>query len=74
MPSATIDTVVNTSLVAPSTKQLEQQPHNQAFVLLAKNQFAYETRPIPELPSEKHVIVAIKATGLCGSDVRTHHY
>lgn len=42
---------------------------NRAFVLQQKGRFTYEKRPIPTLPSDRHVIVEIKATGLCGSDV-----
>lgn len=32
-------------------------------------EFAYETRKTPELPTSKHVLVKIVATGICGSDV-----
>lgn len=42
---------------------------NHAFVLQQKGRFVYEKRLIPTLPSERHVIVEIRATGLCGSDV-----
>jgi threonine dehydrogenase-like Zn-dependent dehydrogenase len=44
---------------------------NQVFVLREKGHFYYETRPIPTLPSENQVTVAVGATGLCGSDVCT---
>jgi hypothetical protein len=42
---------------------------NLVFVLREKRHFHYETRPVPTLPSESHVIIAVCATGLCGSDV-----
>jgi threonine dehydrogenase-like Zn-dependent dehydrogenase len=44
---------------------------NQVFVLREKGHFYYETRPVPTLPSENQVTVAVGATGLCGSDVCT---
>lgn len=56
--------------IAP--KKLQYLP-NRAFVLRETKCFVYEERPVPDLPSNKHVIVAIKATGLCGSDVCTPH-
>lgn len=54
-----------------SSTQTKDVPEieNHAFVLQQKGQFVYQKYPIPTLPSEKHVIVEIKATGLCGSDV-----
>jgi hypothetical protein len=42
---------------------------NPVFVLREKHHLYYETRPVPVLPSENHVLVAVGATGLCGSDV-----
>src|ERR1700753_2790033 len=42
---------------------------NQVFVLREKGHFCYETRPMPTLPSENHVVIAVCTTGLCGSDV-----
>jgi hypothetical protein len=47
---------------------------NLVFVLREKRHFYYETRPMPTLPSENHVIVAVCATGLCGSDVCTPNF
>jgi threonine dehydrogenase-like Zn-dependent dehydrogenase len=44
---------------------------NQVFVLREKGHFYYETRPVPTLPSENQVTIAVGATGLCGSDVCT---
>ncbi|KAH6721571.1 chaperonin 10-like protein [Leptodontidium sp. MPI-SDFR-AT-0119] len=44
---------------------------NRVFVLQHKGKFAYETRPTPKLPTSRHVLVKIIATGICGSDV---HY
>ncbi|KAJ8076227.1 hypothetical protein PM082_000646 [Marasmius tenuissimus] len=45
---------------------------NPSFVLHATENVSFEDRPIPELSSEHDVIVEIKKTGICGSDV--HFY
>ncbi|KAK9463455.1 chaperonin 10-like protein [Lipomyces oligophaga] len=45
---------------------------NPSFVLQKINTVKFEDRPVPELKSEKDVLVAIKQTGICGSDV--HYY
>ncbi|KAM6495786.1 hypothetical protein JOM56_008492 [Amanita muscaria] len=42
---------------------------NPAFVLRSIDTVVYEQRSVPEL-SENEVLVAIKKTGICGSDVR----
>lgn len=52
-----------------SPSSVDEKSPNHAFVLRQKGEFFYENRPVPELPSENHVIVIVKATGLCGSDV-----
>ncbi|KAF2137971.1 uncharacterized protein K452DRAFT_328924 [Aplosporella prunicola CBS 121167] len=44
---------------------------NPALVLHAINTLTIEDRPIPPLPSEKHVLLQISHTGICGSDI---HY
>lgn len=43
---------------------------NKSFVLRAINDTVFEQRPIPELKANE-VLVAVKKTGICGSDV---HY
>jgi len=43
---------------------------NPSFVLRAIDSVAYEQRPIPEI-SDDDVLVEVKKTGICGSDV---HY
>ncbi|KAF5390583.1 hypothetical protein D9757_002699 [Collybiopsis confluens] len=43
---------------------------NPSFVLKAIEEVSYEERPIPDI-SETEVLVAVKKTGICGSDV---HY
>ncbi|GLB33922.1 putative alcohol dehydrogenase GroES-like domain [Lyophyllum shimeji] len=43
---------------------------NPSFVLRAVNDVAYEQRPIPEISADQ-VLVEVKKTGICGSDV---HY
>ncbi|KAI9890622.1 MAG: hypothetical protein M1814_003820 [Vezdaea aestivalis] len=44
---------------------------NPSFILQEKGVVKYEDRPEPELKSDNDVIVEIKVTGICGSDV---HY
>ncbi|KAK7695916.1 hypothetical protein QCA50_000555 [Cerrena zonata] len=44
--------------------------NNPSFVLLGINNVKYEERPIPEI-SDDEVLVTVKKTGICGSDV---HY
>ncbi|KAI9842071.1 MAG: hypothetical protein M1837_007496 [Sclerophora amabilis] len=45
---------------------------NPSFVLSAPFKVSYEERPIPTLASEHDVLVHIRQTGICGSDV--HFY
>lgn len=44
---------------------------NLSFVLEKPNSLKFEDRPIPELKSPHHVLVNVKWTGICGSDI---HY
>lgn len=44
---------------------------NLSFVLKKPLEVSFEERPIPPLQSDRDVLVAIKQTGICGSDV---HY
>ncbi|KAJ4478231.1 xylitol dehydrogenase [Lentinula aciculospora] len=46
--------------------------NNPSFVLRSIEDVAYEERPVPESISDTEVLVAIKKTGICGSDV--HYY
>nr|A1CFY8.2 RecName: Full=Probable D-xylulose reductase A; AltName: Full=Xylitol dehydrogenase A [Aspergillus clavatus NRRL 1] len=46
-------------------------PQNLSFVLEGIHQVKFEDRPIPELRDPHDVIVNVKYTGICGSDV---HY
>ncbi|KAL2064670.1 hypothetical protein VTL71DRAFT_3808 [Oculimacula yallundae] len=52
-------------------EQVDISMQNRVFVLKRKAEFAYETRPTPDLPTSKHVLIKVLATGICGSDV---HY
>lgn len=73
MSPGLIDTAHQYSVAHSSVQsKMKSQAENHAFVLQEKGRFVYETRPVPTLPSEQHVIVEIKATGLCGSDVRDY--
>ncbi|KAI9805982.1 MAG: hypothetical protein M1825_000596 [Sarcosagium campestre] len=44
---------------------------NPSFILESKGVVKYEDRPVPKLASPNDVIINIKQTGICGSDV---HY
>lgn len=46
-------------------------PQNLSFVLQSVKQVKFEDRPVPEIKSPYDVIVEVKYTGICGSDV---HY
>lgn len=45
---------------------------NPSFVLVEKYKVKYEDRPVPIIENPTDVIVQVKATGICGSDV--HYY
>ena len=42
---------------------------NLSFVLQSVKQVKFEDRPVPEIKSPYDVIVEVKYTGICGSDV-----
>jgi D-xylulose reductase len=42
---------------------------NPSFVLQEINKVSFEDRPIPELKDGHDVIIEVKWTGICGSDV-----
>lgn len=42
---------------------------NPSFVLERIDSVKFEDRPIPQLQDEHDVIVRVKFTGICGSDV-----
>lgn len=44
---------------------------NLSFVLKKPHDVTFEDRPIPELKTDRDVLVQVKVTGICGSDV---HY
>ncbi|RPB18440.1 GroES-like protein [Terfezia boudieri ATCC MYA-4762] len=44
---------------------------NLSFVLKKPHEVTFEDRPVPELKSDRDVLVQVKITGICGSDV---HY
>lgn len=45
---------------------------NPSIVLKDKGQIVLENRPVPEIQDDHYVKIAIKKTGICGSDV--HYY
>jgi D-xylulose reductase len=42
---------------------------NPSFVLQEPGKVQYEDRPVPEIQDTRDVIVEVKYTGICGSDV-----
>lgn len=44
---------------------------NLSFVLQGIHKVKFEDRPVPELKNPHDVIINVKYTGICGSDVRT---
>ncbi|RAW34949.1 hypothetical protein PC110_g8746 [Phytophthora cactorum] len=54
--------------MAPSTKTAQ----NLSFVLEKVDVVKYEDRPVPEIKDPHDVIVNVRYTGICGSDV--HYY
>ncbi|KAI5280318.1 hypothetical protein KEM54_003754 [Ascosphaera aggregata] len=47
-------------------------PENLSFVLEGVHKVKFEERPIPELKDDHDVLINVKYTGICGSDV--HYY
>lgn len=47
-----------------------QNPQNLSFVLEGTHQVKFEDRPVPELKDSHDVLVNVRYTGICGSDVR----
>ncbi|ANB13992.1 L-iditol 2-dehydrogenase SOR1 [Sugiyamaella lignohabitans] len=45
---------------------------NPSFVLQKVNEVSFEDRPVPEIKDPHYVKIAVKKTGICGSDV--HYY
>jgi hypothetical protein len=75
MPSKQLNCEKNQHHLGPKTQAEEVQTahikheENECFVLSKEGLFSYETRHTPALPSDRHVLVQVIATGLCGSDV-----
>lgn len=42
---------------------------NLSFILEGIHQVKYEDRPVPELKNSHDVLINVKYTGICGSDV-----
>ena len=51
------------------TTKLLNRSQNPSFVLRKIGEVAFEDRPMPEIQDPYDVIVNIKYTGICGSDV-----
>jgi D-xylulose reductase len=58
-------------VLPPANRISSQQFQNKSFVLNSVNNVAFEERPIPALQNPTDVLIEIKQTGICGSDV---HY
>lgn len=50
----------------------QSSAQNLSFVLEGVHQVKFEDRPIPELKDSHDVLVNVRYTGICGSDVRLH--
>lgn len=60
-------------LIAAAVEGGAKLPHNNPSIVLRRvGEIVQEDRPVPVLPSENYVKIAITHTGLCGSDV--HYY
>ncbi|CAE6488916.1 unnamed protein product [Rhizoctonia solani] len=57
----------------PPTTMSDSYQNNTSFVLKAVENVVYEDRPVPEL-QENEVLVEVKKTGICGSDIYKVHY
>jgi hypothetical protein len=60
--------------VAPKVEEetiAVRSQQNPSFVLQEPGKVSYEDRPVPELKNPDDVIVEVKYTGICGSDVRS---
>lgn len=44
-------------------------PQNLSFVLEGIHKVKFEDRPVPELKDPHSVLINVKFTGICGSDV-----
>jgi hypothetical protein len=58
-----------TNVQLPTSASRDGVETNRSFVLTLSGTFSFEDRPVPELPSQRHVRIRVIATGLCGSDV-----
>lgn len=66
----------NVSVTPASHQQFntaDNHKKNPSFVLTKPGHVTYEDRPIPKLESPHDVLVAVKFTGICGSDVHYWH-
>ncbi|KAI9680941.1 MAG: hypothetical protein M1829_001021 [Trizodia sp. TS-e1964] len=54
-----------------STNPTDGTPKNLSFVLESRGKLKFEDRPVPTLHSPHDVLIHIRVTGICGSDV---HY
>lgn len=50
------------------------ESQNLSFVLEGVNQVKFEDRPIPELKDPHDVLLNVRYTGICGSDVSTYYH
>jgi threonine dehydrogenase-like Zn-dependent dehydrogenase len=55
--------------MTPLTYSVVGAVQNPSFVLSKPHTVSYEDRPVPELQDPHDVLIHIKQTGICGSDV-----
>jgi hypothetical protein len=54
----------------PDAGKSPTDAQNLSFVLEGINKVRFEDRPVPKIKNPDDVLVQIKYTGICGSDVR----
>lgn len=58
------------SFIARTYHSADIAEQNLSFILEGIHQVKFEDRPIPELKDPHDVLINVKYTGICGSDVR----
>lgn len=56
-----------------SSTETQTTKANPSFVLNSPLKVTYEDRPVPRIEDPNDVVVEVKYTGICGSDVHYWH-
>lgn len=74
-PAATAKVTQTSDLMQHRSEILTSvESQNLSFVLEGVNQVKFEDRPIPELKDPHDVLLNVRYTGICGSDVSTYYH